>query len=314
MNEILATRRAYGDVFATSFADGTIVPWKLLTVDDYIHYDMLYKAQLYPDAFVEDEIFCKSVLDKSLIDNIDRLKAGTVSFVVQSILQFSGPGSPDDITQMLEIKRYESTNILHDMVIWICQAFPGYTPDDLYSMKYPDFMLRFAQAEIKLLRSGVITEPFSYTSLEKEQPQPKPNRTARLNQKPATPPPPKPPKANMAKQFEKQQEQTIITKADIIESTMAMSGHDQDIVYHQKVAEETAALYPEYLEQMKRGEKVKVPSTEERVAAAEKRQAENKRKYLEAQKNYQEFSKQELERLKQEREKERRRRQKQRKH
>lgn len=312
MNEVLATRRAYGDVFATTFEDGTIVPWKLLSVDDYIHYDMLYQAQLYPDAFIEDEIFRKCVLDGSLVSHIDQLKAGIVTTVVQNILQLSGPHQPNDLQQLLEIKRHEVSNILHDMIIWICQAFPGYKPDDLYLMSYPDLMLRFAQAEVKLMRAGIITEPFSYFNQNEKTPKPK--KTAKLNQTPPPVQPSPPPKINMAQQFEQQQqEQTIITKADILEGQMAMDGHSKDVVASHKIAKETAALYPEYLEQMKRGEKIKIPSTEERKAAAEARAEANKKKYQDALKKEEAFTKVELERLKKEREKERQRRQKQRK-
>lgn len=311
MDEILFTRKAYGDSFATKFLDGTIVPWKLLSTKDYMYYNDLLAANVYPLAFVEDEIFCKCVLDQSLVKNIDILKAGIVSHVAQAILQYSGPYSPSDIEQALELKRHEASNILHDIVIWICQAFPGYVPDDLYMLSYHDLMLRFAQAEIKLLRAGIITEPFSFYKQGEEKQQKPKKATARLNQTPIEKS--KPPKKNMAKQFEEQQQdQTIITKADIIESQMGMSGHDLDIVAHQKAAEDTAALYPEYIEQMKRGEKIRIPSVEERKAAAEARAKVNKAKYDKAIKEDQAFTKVELERLKVEREKERQRRAKQR--
>jgi len=35
----------------------------------------------------------------------------------------------------------------HFMVMTICRAFPAYKPEDLYSMKFLDFMLRYKQAE-----------------------------------------------------------------------------------------------------------------------------------------------------------------------
>lgn len=299
--DALYTRKVYGDVYATFFDDGTIVPWKPLSIKDYIDYDVLLQSGKYVNAYIEDEIFCKCVLDKVLVNNIDDLKAGIVGAVSQSILEYSGPASSEELDNFLNIKRNESTNILHQIVSWICLGFPAYTPDDLYDMEYQDLMLRLALSEEKLLRSGVITEPFSFFNKGEEQ-----QKKKKLRRPP--PPTPKPPKQNIAQQYKQQQERTIITKADIIESSIGMDGHSKDEVAHHKIAEETAKLYPEYLDQMKKGEKVSIPSVEERKRAAEARAKANELKYKESLKQNKEYTKTELERLKIIREQERKRR------
>ena len=77
-----------------------------------------------------------------------------------------------------------------------------------------------------------------------------------------------------------------------------------------KQTKETAALYPEYMEQMKKGEKVTIPSTEERKAAALKRAKQNEVNFKKQKAQQKIADKKELEELKKVREQERQRRKK----
>lgn len=285
INARIAARKLYGDVFLTVFEDGTEVPWKLLSTENFLKYDYLTKVQEYPFTVYEDEIFELTVLDKSLIDNIHNLKAGIVSTVAMYIMQYSGPQNIDDVNMLLELKRHEVQHVLHNVVMWIIKAFPAYTPDDLYKLDYSELTQRLALAETSLLSFGVITEPLCFTPLNtEEQPQPtaKPVEVA-----------PKP-KVNLQQKFQEQQ-QTIISKDDMQEAAAAMG----DTENWDQIANETAQLYPEYLKQMQEGKAVTIPSTEERVAAAEKRQELNKQRLEKAKQNQVLLNKQELEHLQQ---------------
>ena len=88
-------RRSYGDVYITVFPDGLTVPWKPLSVGDFMRYDQQFIRMLVPTGCLENEIFALAVQDRFLIDQIDNLPAGVVTVVANHIWQFSGPFTPD---------------------------------------------------------------------------------------------------------------------------------------------------------------------------------------------------------------------------
>lgn len=287
MDDLLELRKVHGNVFVSRLPNGQDVPWRPLSIQEYIEYDKLLRLGVYPPAYIEDEVFRKCVLSQVLVDNIENLRAGLVRAVALDILVYSGPSTIDELNMFLNMNRNESGQVMHQLVSVVCQAFPAYKPEDVYGMNYETFGLRVAQAEEKLLRTGMLTEPLSFNAPD----------GAPKQQQPVKQPIPEPPKENLRNQWKAQQaqeakkvappvpateEQVIIKKADIIEHQSAMTGHDKDPVHHKKEAEETAAIYSDYLEQLKSGEKLKIATPEERVAAAEKRQEETKKQLAEA--------------------------------
>jgi len=323
MSLLYNLRRLYGDNFVTEFPDGLIVPWKLLSIGDYLKYDQLYQSGRIPPAVLEDEIFHKCVLDPLLITQLSELRAGTVSVVAQQILTYSAPQSPQDVQLAINIQRHiHQNNIFHQMIVWICTAFPAYKPEDLYAMNYPVLMLRLAQAEEKLLRSGLINVPFEFFNTNEGEQQQKP-KNKRKEQ---------PIESNIENEklkeiFDKQmqqtptrsqpvvtntQKQTIITKADMVESTVQLLGHEKDEVVLDKQAKETAQYYQHYLDQMARGESVKILTVEERLAIAKTREEANRKDLLQKKQEQVEHDKIELEKLKRIKEQEKKRKSKRR--
>ena len=118
-----------------------------------------------PRYILEEEIFKKCVLDPRFIKD-DTLPAGIVSTVVQNIMMFSGPGSIDQFNQQLDSSRAVASMAMHEMIPLICRAFPAYTPEQVYALKYEDFLLRLAQAESLLIKIGVLTQPLELLSKE----------------------------------------------------------------------------------------------------------------------------------------------------
>jgi hypothetical protein len=291
MDDLLELRKVHGSVFVSQLPNGQKIPWQPLSIKDYIEYDKTLRSGIYPPAYIENEIFCKCVLSQTYVDNIDKLRAGIVQQVAQDILIYSGPSAIDELDQVLNIHRNEANQILHQLVSVVCQAFPAYKPEDLYAMDYSTFILRVAQSEEKLLRTGLISEPLSFIDKNQEQANPK------------APPPPrnaeelkKQKKANLKAQWQEQQakkvqnvvpppaantqEQVIITKADIIEHQSVMSGHEQDVVRHKQTTDETAAIYGDYLQQIRDGKKLKILTSEERTKVAKEREAIIKQELL----------------------------------
>jgi len=164
---VYEARKKYGGGYLTVFPHGLVVPWKTLCLADYIFYTREITNHSVQLVFLEDEIFSKTVLDASLVRQINFLPAGIVSTVVQNIVQHSGPNGIDSFNEDLERMRVEilegPSAALHDLVSLITNAFP-YKPEEIYAMDYETFLLRVVQAEKKLIVAGVIKEPVQLLS------------------------------------------------------------------------------------------------------------------------------------------------------
>lgn len=172
-------RKKYGGVYYSHFPNGLLIPWKLLSVEDWIRYNRDYNRGVIPDCNLEDEIFRKCVLDDSIVRQMDYLPAGIVGIVTTNIWRLSGPINNERLNADMHSARVivssERTSVFHDFMKYITMAFP-YTPEQVYAMDYETFMIRFAQAERKLLALGVITEPISVNVPEEEQEPPAPRQ------------------------------------------------------------------------------------------------------------------------------------------
>lgn len=316
---VVDLRRYYGDVYASVISDSMIIPWRVLTMDEFIGYQQLIALNKYPLPVIQDEIFRKCVVDDYYNKSADTLPAGIVGVVVEGIWANSGPSNVHDLTLALNAQRNRAQDVLHQIVSWICQAFPAYKPEDLYAMEYPDLMLRLAQAEDKLLKFNLITEPFNFSgNIEEPQPkapQPKGNKKPKVDIRKLREEFNKqkvPQQASQAKPtkriIQQDQEQTIITAKEMKEHELVLDGHEKDVVYLHKQTEATAEIYKDYLEQMSKDGKLRIKTVEERIEEANKRMEENKRRAMAAAKKAKSNAEVELEELKKRREAERKRR------
>jgi hypothetical protein len=173
---------------------------------------------------------------------------------------YSGPQSIEQLSAHLDEQRLQASEIMHMMATYVCQAFPAYKPEDVYAMNYDVFMLRVAQAENKLLRTGGVAQPLSFitpdgqTTAPVQQPERPKVDTRNL-------------KEEFKKQTQKQTKQTVIKSQDIKEHEMVYVGHeveDKVLLEHQMV-KETATIYQDYLQQSKDG-KISIKTPEQRKA------------------------------------------------
>jgi hypothetical protein len=157
-------RHQYGDVYITVFPDGLTVPWKTLSLGDYIYYDQQIARHVIPPACLENEVFCRCVQDRELVDGIDHLVAGIVTTVVHNIWEYSGPDTPERLQQDFDTARSNLQGgrgaVLHQCAFMIATAF-NYTLEQVYAMDYATFMFRLAQAEAKMLTMNIIKEPLT---------------------------------------------------------------------------------------------------------------------------------------------------------
>lgn len=276
-------RERFGSCFVTETPDGQLIPWKPLSIGEWLEYKDLLVGSLVPNAVIEDEIFRRCVVDPVLVKNISKLKAGTVSFVVRSILDYSGPSSPEEFNYVLDLNRNSiSSNPMHEMVSWICIAFPAYTPDDIYALDYNVFMERLAHAETNLFRMGILSDPIRLV--------PAPDSEGSVPVPPTPPPSPAKPKIDPAKLKEawdeintrtQQPSQTVITEADTLEHNEIYTGDevaDRHVIAH-KMVKETLPVYSEYIEQLRKDGKITIKPHEQRVAEAKQRAKENMQRF-----------------------------------
>lgn len=157
-------RHQYGDVYISVFPDGFTVPWKVLSIGEFLHYDEQIVRLVVPPACLEDEVFRKCVQDPKIIESMDTLNAGIVTTVVHNIWEHSGPGTPQKLKDDFEAARLALTEgrsaIMHQCAYMVATGF-NYTLEQVYALDYDTFLLRLAQAEAKLLTMGVIAEPLS---------------------------------------------------------------------------------------------------------------------------------------------------------
>ena len=161
-----------GGTFVSIFSDGIVVPWKPLSLYQYLKYsELAQKGKL--SVHLEDEIFLLCVLDDTLKRQIDYLRAGTVQTVVQHIWQLSCPSSADELNQQINNRREQTWSahnaIIHEFVKWITLAFP-YKPEELYAMSFDQLVRILVLAEQKLSLLGLLDKPFQ-ASIEGEQSQ-----------------------------------------------------------------------------------------------------------------------------------------------
>jgi hypothetical protein len=170
MNVISRARATYGGVYLTILPDGRAVPWKPLSVQDFIRYHRDFTRGLVTEAQLENEVFSSCVLDDHFVRNIDSLPAGDITTVVANILQASGPHDVDTFNSDLQAARgilhNDGVKAIHDVAALITLAFP-YKPEEIYEMDYETFLTRAIQAEDKLIQAGMITEPIA---IEKADP------------------------------------------------------------------------------------------------------------------------------------------------
>ena len=175
--------RGKGHLFISSFPDRGEVPFKLPSVTRARQYSAaLILAETDADKVTFYEyIFRECVVDRDLAFD-DKIPAGIVKSVAEVILYLSGVHK--DMIQYTESLfntfRMQSNDPVLFMKRIICSVFSGYTFETLGELDYQSLAEIFINAELMMLEAGLITEPYSFTSIED-------NETSRLPRVPMGP-------------------------------------------------------------------------------------------------------------------------------
>jgi hypothetical protein len=276
---ISGLRELHGSCHVTELSDGKIVPWNPLPLKDYIKYKQDFERELIVQSVLENEIFCQCVIDTFLVKNINKQKAGTISSVVRDIMEVSAAKNINEFNYHLMAARQRITeNVYHEMAILICAAFPAYTPDDIYNLKYDDLIIRLAQAERHLLKIGYLTEPLQLSNGEQEETQPQKQVPVALKE------------AFEQQELERQANQGVPKSKQRIKEDITPQGKDkfkngkliiskeelrvksfqgadlEDAPFlEQKMLEDAASIYSNYMEDVKAGKEVIIKTPEERL-------------------------------------------------
>lgn len=268
--KVVAYRKQYGNNWITIFPDGLEIPWRQLTLQEFLDYSDLISSGRYTEIEVEDEIFTLCVLDTIFSDNIDILTSGTVATVVGHILQASGPATITNINEDLDWARRHTDDFMSQAATLICSVYPAYKPEELFNMKYSDFMKRLAMAERRLLELGILSEPLQALSPEQaaapppqQQPLEKPSDRKRreyLEQR----------QAELAKKLGdlNSKPEGVITKDKMKDGALSfvpdLSMDPQDhLINKKRIAEAKSEalaglehIYPEYFKMIREGKKI----------------------------------------------------------
>lgn len=255
--DIFKLREKYGPCYFTVLENDKI-PWRILSLGDFISYDSQLNEGRIPASIIENEIFLKCVLDEFYIINLDKLNAGVVTTVAKNILAVSGPTSSQDIDQDLNVSRYNTRTFIHDGAGLICQTFPAYKISDILALQYKEYCDLLMMAEKRLLDIGFLKEPIAAISASQQVEKSQTHKTQPVQFKDLNPPGQK----VIKKEPPKEQNKDFVVKGSsrVLEQEMQMSlnGHDQqDLALWKKDALEGLDLiYPELFKKMKDGEKI----------------------------------------------------------
>lgn len=148
MNEVSAFE-LYGkhkNLYVFNTGRGSIV-FKALS------YDKTQTAKRICDAYpalapiVEEDIWDECVVECTIPEPINKMKAGLVSTIVRLILRLSNPKDLPEIKRDLQEARDNTMSIREEIVLKICQAFPAYKPEDVEAMEWRTQLKRLVQAE-----------------------------------------------------------------------------------------------------------------------------------------------------------------------
>lgn len=169
MNQYLDAKCKYRRIYKYHSPANHEIVYRLLTWNEYLAYTDAIQAGGIPSFYIEEKIFKECVLDRPYTEGIALLYAGDILTVVSLILHKSGPQSVEDIDEKLEEKRELVGSITNQITALICQAFPGYTPDDIGNMNWDDVTEKLALAESILISQNILSEPLQISGKAKKK-------------------------------------------------------------------------------------------------------------------------------------------------
>ena len=179
MLEITTAKLDDDHIYGLAFSDAleTEVIFKLLEWREFKALDECLRCGI-SKTNIEELVWELCVVDDKQTDPKywSDLNAGIITTVADTIMHLSGASvvNPELMNLQMDEQRLLSQNVIEDLIALICRVFPAYKPEEIYNMKFPQILLRAAQAEKLLLESKQITEPIVFKLREESQDQKSP--------------------------------------------------------------------------------------------------------------------------------------------
>lgn len=107
---------------------------------------------------IEEDIWDECVIEHSFPSSLEDMNAGIIASVVRVIIKLSAPKTIQEMQEDLDKEREKLRDVRDQIIIKICEAFPGYTPENVTIMDWPTLVERLSQAE-KILGTEFVINP-----------------------------------------------------------------------------------------------------------------------------------------------------------
>jgi hypothetical protein len=150
--DVAELKRKHRFIFCTEIAE-RLIYWRPLTLREHDIYIKIIELKLSPVGKVQDLIFREICLDPSIIDQMNQTPAGLVPSIVNAALTISGNllRSQEEMDKMNndleEMRQAINSNPFEQFFLFICKAFPTYTPSDLETLEYQEILRLLVMAE-----------------------------------------------------------------------------------------------------------------------------------------------------------------------
>ena len=134
-------------VYRITFPKGEVVTFQPLSWRDFRTFQEAILKNTFAQDVIENMIFEQCVFEDHVKESVSDMPAGLVSTVVNTILNLSGPGEPENFNATMDLFRQQMDGLEDQIIMIVCKAFPSYTPDDIDKMPWPILSRRLAQAE-----------------------------------------------------------------------------------------------------------------------------------------------------------------------
>lgn len=112
---------------------------------------------------IEESLWDECVIEHTILSGADLeyLHAGLVSTIAQLILKYSCSTKAGQANEQLDDARMSLQDATQQAIIFICEAFPSYLPENLEQLTWNKLLKRLAQAEVILGKSFEFKDPAS---------------------------------------------------------------------------------------------------------------------------------------------------------
>lgn len=171
MFELISETRS---LFRAIFPSGEVVVFKPLSYKEWLAFKRIHSMNVLDESLLEEEIFSRSLVNKEVLLLAKELwPAGIITTISSLVMKLSGNDllleeDKDRFKLELNLARQRIKEVNNTLSVLICRAFPAYTPEDIDNLSWDKRILRLAQAEEILLRTGFISQPIDLKSPEED--------------------------------------------------------------------------------------------------------------------------------------------------